>query len=145
LSGAPDPSSVTSAAVVERERRSNLYFDAIGFIYDVKIGPFWEHSPTLYDISGVRAGWGKINKVISFSSDGLWLKHVQGMLKMYDAEVLGKFPVVQHFPFGSLFSFDRDPLAKESAANTHVASQPSRQPSPGMAQLQNSVRYQDVC
>jgi serine/threonine-protein phosphatase 2A activator len=40
-----------------------MYFSAIGFIYDVKKGPFWEHSPTLYDISGVRAGWGKINKV----------------------------------------------------------------------------------
>jgi serine/threonine-protein phosphatase 2A activator len=40
-----------------------MYFAAIGFIYDVKTGPFWEHSPTLFDISGVRAGWGKINKV----------------------------------------------------------------------------------
>lgn len=40
-----------------------MYYGAIGFIYDVKKGPFWEHSPTLYDISGVRAGWAKINKV----------------------------------------------------------------------------------
>jgi serine/threonine-protein phosphatase 2A activator len=40
-----------------------MYFSAIGFIYDVKKGPFWEHSPMLYDISGIRAGWGKINKV----------------------------------------------------------------------------------
>lgn len=49
--------------IVERERTTNLYFSAIGFIYDVKKGPFWEHSPMLYDISGIRAGWGKINKV----------------------------------------------------------------------------------
>jgi serine/threonine-protein phosphatase 2A activator len=48
---------------VEERRKKNMYFGAIGFIYDVKKGPFWEHSPTLYDISGVRAGWGKINKV----------------------------------------------------------------------------------
>lgn len=30
---------------------------------------------------------------------------------MYNAEVLSKFPVVQHFPLGSLFSFERDPNA----------------------------------
>jgi hypothetical protein len=40
-----------------------MYFAAIGFINDVKTGPFWEHSPILFDISGVRAGWAKINKV----------------------------------------------------------------------------------
>ena len=63
IEGAPDPGNVARAAAVERERHKNMYFGAIGFIYDVKKGPFWEHSPTLYDISGVRAGWGKINKV----------------------------------------------------------------------------------
>jgi len=63
LSGAPDPGIVTKAAQVEKHRKTNMYFGAIGFIYDVKKGPFWEHSPTLYDISGVRAGWAKINKV----------------------------------------------------------------------------------
>ena len=63
LANAPDPGGVTKSAVVERERKKNMYFSAIGFIYDVKKGAFWEHSHTLYDISGVRAGWGKINKV----------------------------------------------------------------------------------
>jgi hypothetical protein len=48
---------------VERERKRNMYFSAIGFIYDVKKGPFWEHSPILYDVSGVKAGWAKINRV----------------------------------------------------------------------------------
>ena len=63
LRDAPDPGNVAVATIVQKERRKNMYFGAIGFIYDVKKGPFWEHSPTLYDISGVRAGWGKINKV----------------------------------------------------------------------------------
>ena len=63
LEGAPDPADVAKKAAVERERNKNMYFGAIGFIHDVKSGPFWEHSPMLYDISGVRAGWGKINKV----------------------------------------------------------------------------------
>lgn len=63
LPEAPNPGAIMDAKVVERERRVNLYFSAIGFIYDVKKGPFWEHSPMLFDISGVPAGWAKINKV----------------------------------------------------------------------------------
>lgn len=86
-----------------------MYFSAIGFIYDVKTGPFWEHSPILFDISGIKSGWGKVNK---------------GMIKMYNAEVLSKFPVVQHFYFGSLFSWDRDPEAKDVPGTVHMANQP---------------------
>ncbi len=61
----PDPADVVKPAVVDRERKRNMYFSAVGFIYDVKKGPFWEHSPILYDISGVKKGWAKINKVIA--------------------------------------------------------------------------------
>ncbi|CAD6567820.1 MAG: Serine/threonine-protein phosphatase 2A activator 1 [Alectoria sarmentosa] len=108
---APDPADVAKISAVERQRHQNMYFGAIGFIHDVKKGPFWEHSPMLYDISGIRTGWGKINK---------------GMIKMYNAEVLSKFPVVQHFPFGSLFSFDQDPNAKPPPTSIHAANQPVR-------------------
>lgn len=61
--GSPNTADVVKAVTVERERQKNMYFGAIGFIYDVKKGPFWEHSPILFDISGVPAGWAKINKV----------------------------------------------------------------------------------
>lgn len=64
----------------------------------MKKGPFYEHSPILYDITGVP-NWGKVNT---------------GMLKMYIAEVLQKFPVVQHLPFGSLLPFDM-PAGAEDA------------------------------
>ncbi|KIX96546.1 uncharacterized protein Z520_07812 [Fonsecaea multimorphosa CBS 102226] len=113
LPDAPDASAVTKPNLVEKEKKSNMYFSAIAFIYDVKRGPFWEHSPMLFDISGIKDGWGKINK---------------GMIKMYNAEVLSKFPVVQHFPFGSLLKWERDPEAKPPPSSTHAASQPLRNP-----------------
>lgn len=113
LGSAPEPSSVARENLVDKEKDKNLYFGAIAFIYEVKKGPFWEHSPILYDISGIKDGWGKINK---------------GMIKMYNAEVLSKFPVVQHFPFGSLFKWEKDPEAKPPPASTHTSSQPLRNP-----------------
>jgi serine/threonine-protein phosphatase 2A activator len=63
LPGSPNPGDIAKKNVVDRERKHNMYFSAVGFINDVKTGPFWEHSPILFDISGVRSGWGKINKV----------------------------------------------------------------------------------
>lgn len=106
---APKPGDVVKPEAVERLRETNMYFSAVGFINDVKKGPFWEHSPILYDISGIKDGWGKINK---------------GMIKMFNAEVLSKFPVVQHFPFGSLFSWDVDPEASTPQQSIHMANQP---------------------
>lgn len=115
VKGAPKPSDVTKSLVVEDQRLTNMYFSAIGFINDVKTGPFWEHSPILFDISGIRDGWGKINK---------------GMIKMFNAEVLSKFPVVQHFPFGSLFSWDTDPNAAAPTQSIHMVNHPSMTTAP---------------
>ncbi|KAL9024453.1 MAG: hypothetical protein Q9180_007896, partial [Flavoplaca navasiana] len=128
LVNAPDPADVTKITAVSREREKNMYFSAIGFIYDVKKGPFWEHSPMLYDISGIRAGWAKINK---------------GMIKMYIAEVLSKFPVVQHFYFGSLFSWDKDPDAVPQPETVHTANQPA-QPQPKSSITSDNAPQQGV-
>jgi serine/threonine-protein phosphatase 2A activator len=49
------------------------------------------------------------------------------MIKMYNAEVLSKFPVVQHFPFGSLFSWEQDPNAAPAAQTVHTANHPISQ------------------
>ena len=117
LPDAPEPGSVSKANLVEKEKDTNMYFSAVSFIFEVKKGPFWEHSPMLFDISGIRDGWGKVNK---------------GMLKMYNAEVLSKFPVVQHFPFGSIFRWEKDPKAKPPPVSAHKNNQPLRTPMPTM-------------
>ena len=116
LASSPDPSIVTKRNLVEKEAAHNLYFSAILFIYTIKRGPFWEHSPMLFDISGIKDGWGKINK---------------GLIKMYNAEVLSKFPVVQHFPFGNLLRWEKDPEATTVAQTTHQSNQPLRDPIAG--------------
>uniref|UniRef100_A0A8D3CE67 Serine/threonine-protein phosphatase 2A activator n=1 Tax=Scophthalmus maximus TaxID=52904 RepID=A0A8D3CE67_SCOMX len=54
----------------------------------MKTGPFAEHSNQLWNISAVPS-WSKVN---------------QGLVRMYKAECLEKFPVIQHFKFGSLLS-----------------------------------------
>ncbi|KAL8810158.1 MAG: hypothetical protein Q9200_002811 [Gallowayella weberi] len=126
LLNAPDPADVTKTATVARERSKNMYFAAIDFIYDVKKGPFWEHSPMLYDISGIRTGWAKINK---------------GMIKMYVAEVLSKFPVVQHFYFGSLFSWEKDMDAVQAPMTVHTANQPV-QPKPAASAPNGAASHQ---
>lgn len=80
------PKQVLDVRCLKKYRTENLYFNAISFIRKVKTGPFNEHSPILYDIAFVKT----------------WDKILEGMIKMYLAEVLSKFPVVQHFHFGSV-------------------------------------------
>ena len=66
-----------------------IFFDGISFINKYKTGNFAHHSPILYDIC-MNLSWPQIN---------------QGLLKMHKAEVLEKFPVVQHLYFCVLFPF----------------------------------------
>lgn len=90
-----DPKGFTDPTLVEHNSFDYMFMDAIKYINDVKSGPFAEHSNQLWNISAVEA-WSKVNS---------------GLIKMYKAEVLEKFPVVQHFWFGSLLSFT--PVKKE--------------------------------
>jgi len=79
-----EPSNFPDKAVAERYSQDFLFHSAIHFIHTVKKGLFAEHSNQLWNISGVES-WEKINR---------------GLMKMYENEVLQKFPVVQHLLFG---------------------------------------------
>lgn len=92
------PSVIHRADQVGMYADEYLYLGCIQFLMKMKSGgALAEHSPLLNDISQVPT-WRKVN---------------QGLFKMYDKEVLGKFPVVQHILFGSILSFDPDPRAQD--------------------------------
>ncbi|XP_070394806.1 serine/threonine-protein phosphatase 2A activator-like isoform X3 [Dermacentor albipictus] len=84
-----EPKSFVVAGFSEAHSRDYMFMGCIEFISKVKTGPFHEHSNQLWNISGVPS-WSKVNT---------------GLMKMYKAEVLGKFPVVQHVVFGNLLPF----------------------------------------
>lgn len=84
------PKSILSAEVVQHFAKDNLFLAAIAFIHEMKRGPFHEHSPMLHDISAVPS-WRKVNS---------------GLMKLFFGEILNKFPVMQHFEFGSILSWD---------------------------------------
>jgi len=85
------PGDFPKEEIVKKYQEDYLFLQCIKYINEVKTGPFAEHSNTLWGISAVPH-WGKVNS---------------GSLKMYKAEVLQKFPVIQHFYFGSILSIDK--------------------------------------
>jgi len=87
------PSDAIGKVAAEAGKQDNLFLACIAFVYQMKTGLFAEHSPLLNDISQVPS-WTKVNG---------------GLLKMYFNEVLCKFPVVQHFYFGSLLALTPTP------------------------------------
>uniref|UniRef100_A0A7E4V453 Serine/threonine-protein phosphatase 2A activator n=1 Tax=Panagrellus redivivus TaxID=6233 RepID=A0A7E4V453_PANRE len=99
------PDSYLNANTVEANRDDNLFFEAIQYINETKYGPFYEHSNQLYNISSV-AKWEKVNS---------------GMFKMYEGECLKKFPVAQHFVFGSILSIKQRPRFELEAAAVREA------------------------
>ncbi len=85
------PKSIPDYDMASMLGKENLLFGCIGHINKVKTGPFAEHSNQLWNISAVQ-GWEKV---------------CRGLVKMYRAEVLAKFPVVQHVYFGTLFKLEK--------------------------------------
>ncbi|OHT01780.1 Serine/threonine-protein phosphatase 2A activator [Tritrichomonas foetus] len=89
--------SITPLNVIEKET-SLLYKDEfsyckwIEYLYESKSGPFSQHSRILYSLSRIP-DFEQIH---------------QGMMKMFHAEVLNKFVVVQQFGFGTILQWNED-------------------------------------
>lgn len=85
------PASSVDANTVSEYASEYLYLSAIQYTMGIKQGvPFSQHSPLLYDLARTVPTWEKINS---------------GLIRMYSDEVLHKFPIVQHFLFGSHLPF----------------------------------------
>jgi len=81
------PLSIQDTEVLQEYSTEYMYFEGIQFIKALKTGaPFAETSPMLNDISHL----------------GEWSRICAGLLRLYEAEVLSKFPVVQHILFGTI-------------------------------------------
>ncbi|CCK72834.1 peptidylprolyl isomerase RRD1 KNAG_0L02170 [Huiozyma naganishii CBS 8797] len=122
------PRDVLSGVIPGRDDApANFLVEAIGFVKSVKHGPFWENSPMLNDILSGVSSWRKIQR---------------GLFRMYNAEVLNKFPVVQHFWFGTAFfpwTSVRDgtplPVYEQSADTEQETFDSGAPPGPGTTTL----------
>ncbi|KRY49481.1 Serine/threonine-protein phosphatase 2A activator [Trichinella britovi] len=84
------PRSLCEPDIIRRYADDYMFMNCILHITNVKAGPFAEHSNGLYSLCTVP-NWRNINS---------------GLLRMYEEEVLKKFPVAQHFLFGILLSVE---------------------------------------
>ena len=81
------PADIHNAEMLKEHAPEYLYFEGIQFIKQLKSSaPFSETSPMLNDISGLHD----------------WAKICSGLMRLFQAEVLNKFPVIQHLLFGSV-------------------------------------------
>ncbi|XP_046736191.1 serine/threonine-protein phosphatase 2A activator-like isoform X1 [Diprion similis] len=101
-----EPQHFLDKDVLDRFSKQFMFLSCIEFISQVKTGPFAEHSNQLWNVSAVFS-WSKVNS---------------GLIKMYKAEILAKFPVVQHVLFGSLLPI--------TPAPPHVTCKPLSRPPP---------------
>jgi hypothetical protein len=83
------PKSALNEDILEWGVRDYLFLRAMETVKRTKVGStFAEMAPLLHDICLIES-WDRVSK---------------GLLSMFEEEVLGKFPVAQHFLFGSLLS-----------------------------------------
>ena len=110
------PKAISDPDMAEMLKKDNHLFACLSNIHKVKSGPFHEHSNQLWNISGVP----------------LWSKVFSGLVKMYRAEVLCKFPVMQHVKFGSVFTLEPARTRDPNIVKTDPGAPTPRPPVPGV-------------
>ena len=108
------PKSIKYQETIEGYKDKYMYLGSIVNILTLKSGPFQEHSHILYEISQNVKGWEGV---------------CDGLFRMFEVEVLGKVPVMQHLVFGSLIpctwefkatdSMKKNPFANPNNSITH--------------------------
>lgn len=88
------PKLIHNKELVETYWKKYMYFECIHFINSIKTVPGKSGSPV-----SLRWHSPMLDDILSAKS---WSKILEGMIKMYKAEVLGKLPIVQHLMFGEL-------------------------------------------
>ncbi|KFB40970.1 AGAP008652-PA-like protein [Anopheles sinensis] len=83
-----EPAQFVEDKTIDKYKKELMFIGCIDYIRQVKTGHFAEHSNQLWSISAVPQ-WSKIST---------------GLIKMYQKEVLSKFPVIQHVYFGSILT-----------------------------------------
>jgi serine/threonine-protein phosphatase 2A activator len=91
LVGTPiEPVKFVEQETIEAFRKEFMFIGCIDYIQQVKTGHIAEHSNQLWSISAVPS----------------WSKICSGLIKMYQKEVISKYPVIQHVLFGSIFTLN---------------------------------------
>jgi hypothetical protein len=86
------PACIHDDRCLAENQSEYLYLEGVAFIKKIKHGaPFAETSPMLNDISHINH----------------WAKVCSGLMKLFQGEVLNKFPVIQHILFGSLLQWKK--------------------------------------
>lgn len=85
-----EPAQFVEDKIIDERRKEFMFVSCIDYIRQVKTGHFAEHSNQLWSISAVPS----------------WSKICTGLIKMYQKEVLSKFPVIQHVFFGSILTLE---------------------------------------
>ncbi|XP_062551514.1 serine/threonine-protein phosphatase 2A activator isoform X2 [Armigeres subalbatus] len=85
-----EPAQFVEDNIIDVYRKEFMFVGCIDYIRQVKTGHFAEHSNQLWSISAVPS-WAKIST---------------GLIKMYQKEVMSKFPVIQHVYFGSILTLN---------------------------------------
>ncbi|XP_063933410.1 serine/threonine-protein phosphatase 2A activator-like [Zophobas morio] len=84
--------SISSPEFCKKEGGCNLFLEAVAYVHASKSGPFFEHSPVLYEISQSDS-WDKVNR---------------GLFRMYKDRVLHQLSIIRHIHFGTILSLKKN-------------------------------------